>query len=142
MLSYIWPVALIIISNIIYQVCAKSVPEHMDPFASLTVTYIVGALISAVLYCVTNKSVHIIREYTKLNWAPFVLGLIIVGLEAGYIFAYKKGWPVSTTATVQSAFLAVALIVLGFVAYHEKITWNKAVGVAMCLAGLVFINYK
>ena len=27
MFSYIWPIALVILSNTLYQVCAKSVPE-------------------------------------------------------------------------------------------------------------------
>ena len=28
MLSYLWPIALIVFSNTLYQVCAKSVPEE------------------------------------------------------------------------------------------------------------------
>ena len=32
MFSYIWPVALAILSNIIYHICAKSTPETIHPF--------------------------------------------------------------------------------------------------------------
>ncbi len=42
MFNYVWPIALVIISNVVYQICAKSVPKEMNPFASLTVTYVVG----------------------------------------------------------------------------------------------------
>ena len=77
-----------------------------------------------------------------MNWAPLVLGIVIVGLEAGWIYAYKAGWQVSTGFIVQSAFLAVALIFVGYLLYHETITWNKLVGVGICLVGLVFINLK
>ena len=140
MFSYIWPLALVVISNIFYQICAKSVPASIHPMASLTVTYIVAALVSAVLYFVLNRSGNLFREYQSLNWAPIVLGIVIVGLEVGYIYAYQAGWPVSTAAIVQSAFLAVALVFVGFLLYHEKITWSKAVGVAICLVGLVFLN--
>ena len=140
MFAYIWPIALVIASNTMYQVCTKSTPQGMNPFASLTVTYLVGAAVSAVLYLLLNPGGNLLREYARVNWAPIVLGLVIVGLEAGYIYAYKAGWPVSTAAIVQSAFLAVALIVLGFLAYGETITWNKVLGVAICLVGLGFIN--
>lgn len=75
-----------------------------------------------------------------MNWAPFVLGLVIVGLEVGWIYAYKAGWQVSTAFIVQSAFLAVILIFVGFLLYHEAITWNKIVGIGICLVGLFFIN--
>lgn len=140
MLSYIWPLVLIVTSNVVYQICTKSVPDAMPPLASLTITYGVGAVLSAVLYYILAKNGNLLREYQHLNWAPFALGLVIIGLEVGYIYAYKAGWPVSTTATVQSAFLAVALVFLGLLLYKEHITWNKALGVAICLVGLVFIN--
>lgn len=39
MMSAIWPIALVVVSNILYQICAKSVPREMDAMASLTVTY-------------------------------------------------------------------------------------------------------
>lgn len=142
MFSYIWPIALVVLSNVVYQICAISVPEGMNPFDSLTVTYLVGAVASGILYCALGHDGCLIREYQKLNWAPLVLGIVIVGLEAGWIYAYKAGWQVSTGFIVQRAFLAVALIFGGYLLYHEALTWNKLVGVAICLIGLVFINLK
>lgn len=142
MINYIWPLALVVLSNIMYQICSKSVPDRMNPLASLTITYIVGALVSLILYFVLNRDANLVAEYKQLNWAPVVLGIVIVGLEVGYIYAYRAGWQVSVAATVQAAFLAVALIFVGFVLYKEGITWNKAVGVIICLAGLAVINYK
>ena len=103
MFNYLWPIVLVVLSNTIYQICAKSVPEEMNPFASLTVTYLIGAIASAIMYFVLGKNGNLIKEYGKLNWAPFVLGLVIVGLEAGWIYAYKAGWQVSTGFIVQSA---------------------------------------
>lgn len=142
MLSYIWPIALIVLSNTLYQICAKSVPDGMDPFASLTVTYLVGAVLSGILYYTVGNGGSLLKEYGRLNWAPVVLGLVIVGLEAGYIFAFKAGWQVSTAQVVQAAILAGVLLVVGWLLYHEALTWNKIVGIVICLAGLVFINLK
>lgn len=141
MFSYIWPIALVVLSNVVYQICAKSVPEGMNPFASLTVTYLVGAVASGALYFILGGN-NLIREYQKLNWAPLVLGIVIVGLEAGFIYSYKAGWQVSTASIVQSSFLAIALIFVGYLLYHEALTWNKLLGVGICLVGLVFINLK
>ena len=114
----------------------------MDPFASLTVTYIIGAIASAVLYFILGKNGNLVKEYSKLNWAPFVLGIVIVGLEVGWIYAYKAGWQVSTGFIVQSAVLAVMLLIVGYFLYREAFTWNKVLGVVICLIGLVFINLK
>ncbi len=140
--SYIWPMALVVLSNVVYQICAKSVPEDMNPFASLTLTYLIGAAASAVLYYALGANGSILREYGKVNWAPLVLGLVIVGLEVGWIYAYKAGWEVSTGFIIQSAVLAGVLLLVGALLYREALTWNKLVGVAVCLIGLVILNLK
>ena len=140
MFDSIWPIALVVLSNTFYQICAKEVPEKMDPFASLTVTYLVGAAVSFALFGLLNRGGSIIAEYQKLNWAPFVLGLVLVGLETGFIYAYRAGWTVSTAAIVQSAFLGVALIFVGMLLYKEVVTPTKVAGILICLVGLYFIN--
>ena len=142
MFNYVWPILLVISSNVVYQICTKSVPGDLDPLASLTVTYLVGAAASALMYFMLNRHGSLIREYSHLNWAPFVLGIVIVGLEVGWIYAYKAGWQVSTASIVQSAFLASILIFLGYILYTEEITWNKITGIVICLIGLGFINMK
>lgn len=142
MFNYIWPLLLVVVSNTLYQICAKSVPGGMNPFASLTITYGVAMVMSLILFFAFSKGFNLSGEYRKVNWAPFVLGLVIVGLEVGYIFMYKAGWPVSTAQIVQAAIIAVLLIFVGYFMYKEGISWNKIVGIIVCLAGLGLINWK
>lgn len=140
MFNLIWPVFIIVFSNILYQICAKGIPEQMNTYASMTVTYAVATLFSALMFFLTTKGGNIIREFKFSNWATVILGIVITGLEVGFIYAYKAGWKVSTLATVTNAFLAIALIFLGFFMYHEAITWSKILGVVICLIGLWFIK--
>ena len=140
MFSYIWPIALAILSNVLYHICAKTTPEGVHPFASLTVTYLTGAVLSAVLYYVLAPQANLVRECSRLNWAPFTLGIVIVGLEGGWLYAYKAGWQVNTGFIVQSAFVSVLLLFVGYFLYREALSWNKLLGTAICLLGLVFIN--
>ncbi|MBR3428684.1 MAG: EamA family transporter [Clostridia bacterium] len=142
MLSYIWPIALVVLSNTLYQICAKSVPEGMNPLASLTVTYLIGAAVSCIMYYILNRDANLFREIRLTNWAPIVLGIVIVGLEVGFIYAFRAGWQISMAQIVSSSILAVILILVGYLLYHEAITWNKIVGIIICLAGLVLINYR
>jgi drug/metabolite transporter (DMT)-like permease len=142
MFAYIWPIALVVLSNTLYQVCAKSVPEGMNPLASLTVTYLIGAAVSCALYYILNRDANLFREIRLTNWAPVVLGVVIVGLEVGFIYAFRAGWQISMAQIVSSAVLAVILIFVGYLLYHEAITWNKIVGIIVCLAGLVLINFR
>ena len=127
MISYVWPIALVVFSNTLYQICAKEVP---------------AAAASGLLFLVTGNGANLLQEYGRLNWAPFVLGLVILGLEAGWIYAYKAGWPVSTAFIVQSAILAGFLLAVGYALYREPLAWNKVAGVVICLIGLYVINHK
>lgn len=140
MFSYIWPIALVVLSNTVYQICAKSVPLDMHPMASLTVTYLMAAVASGILYFAMNQDGNLLREYTHLNWAPVALGIVIVGLEVGLIYAYRVGWQVSIASTTQSAFLAIALLFVGFFLYHEPLSLKKILGALVCLAGLYLMN--
>lgn len=139
-MSYYLPVALIVLSNIFYNVCAKSVPAQASPFFSLVVTYLVAACASLTLFFTVgaNRSIAQVAQY--VNWAPVVLGLSIVGLEAGYIFLYRAGWKVSAGSIVCNSILAIALLVVGVLLYREKISINQLIGMGLCAAGLVFIN--
>ena len=142
MFSYIWPIALVVLSNTVYQVCAKSVPEGMNPLASLTVTYLIGAAVSCAMYYILNRDANLFREIRLTNWAPVVLGFVIVGLEVGFIYAFREGWQVGVTQIVTSTTVAVILIFVGYMLYHEAITWNKIAGIIICVAGLVLINLR
>ena len=140
MFNYIWPFALVIVSNVFYQICAKSLPSELNPFASLTITYLVSAVVALLLFFITARGVSLLGEYHKINWTTFALGIMIVGLEAGMIYCYKAGWPVSVLMVVQCAVLAIVLLFVGRALYSEAITSNKLIGLAICLVGLYFIN--
>lgn len=141
-MNYIFPLALVVASNVMYQICAKAVPGGINPLASLTVTYAVGTVLSLVLYFILNRDANLFAEYRKLNWAPFLLGVSIVGLEVGFILAYKAGWQMSILQVVQGILLAIILLFIGFIFFKEGITWNKIAGVVVCLAGLTLINFR
>lgn len=139
-MSLYWPIALIVLSNVFYHVCSKSTPNDISPFAALTVTYLVGAAASGILYFALNRGGSLLQEYRHLNWTSFVLGIAIVGLEAGSIYMYKAGWNVNTGQLVYSSILAILLIFVGYFFYRETISFNKIAGILICMVGLYFIN--
>ncbi len=138
--TIIWPIALIVLSNVFYNICSKETPSAIDPFASLTVTYTIGAMVSLVLYFTINKGGNLLQEFKSINWTSFVLGLAIVGLEAGSIYMYKAGWNVSSGYIVHSIILSICLIFIGSLIYNEAITVTKIAGIVICMFGLFLIN--
>lgn len=139
-MSYIWPLILVVFAEVLYQVFAKALPSDLNPLASITVTYLVAAAVTASLFFATTGGGSLIQEYKKLNWATFALGIAVPCLEVGSIFAYKHGWQINTFFVVHSAFASILLLFAGYMIYSEGISRNKIIGVAICIVGLIFIN--
>ena len=66
-MSMVWPIALIVFANVLYQICAKDVPKEMDTMASMTITYLVGTICSAIMFFVMNRNGNLLHEYAKTN---------------------------------------------------------------------------
>lgn len=137
--SLFWPIALITIGNCFYNVCAKSTPLAADAYLSMAVAYLTGAAVSFLIYLGFGPKTPILEELSKLNWTAPVLGLSIVALEVGYIFAYRAGWKINTASLVTNTALAIILLFIGLFCYGEPITMRKFVGVVICCVGLYFL---
>jgi len=140
MFGYFWPILLVVSSNTLYHICAKSAPGNVNPFASLTVTYLVSALTAAVMCLITSTQGSAVKVFGELNWTSVAVGFFLVALETGWIYVYRAGWQVSVASIVQSTLLSLILMLVGFLVYKEAMTWNKIVGIIICLIGLGFIN--
>jgi len=140
MWSYIWPLVLIVISNVIYHIVAKQTPADANTFLSLTVTYLAGATVAFVGYLVTSPGKSIGQGLSQLNWTSWVLGLAIVGLETGFIYLYRAGWKLSVGPLVANTIVAAAMIVIGLLFYKESLSVKQIIGIALCIGGLVLVN--
>ena len=140
MWSMLYPILIIIVSNVLYNICAKSTPNEVNAFATLSVTYLIAAAVSFVTFFITSKGRNIFTELTKANWTTFVLGVVIVGLELGYILAFRNGWSMNTASVTANITLAVVLIFVAAILYKETITIKQIAGIVVCCGGLVLIN--
>ncbi len=68
------------------------------------------------------------------------LGVAIIGLEFGYLMAYRAGWNVSVGLLVANILLAIMLIPVGVLFYKEGFAISKTIGVIFCIVGLVLLN--
>ena len=140
MFIYVFSIVLIVVSNIIYNIAQKSTPQNANPFAALLVTYLTAIIITFIAFMFNKSDKGFIQSFADLNWTSIVLGIAILGLEFGYLLAYRAGWNISVGSLVANIFLAVSLIPIGIIFYHEGFDVNKIIGAGLCIAGLVLIN--
>ncbi|MCI5850491.1 MAG: hypothetical protein MR009_02895 [Sutterellaceae bacterium] len=139
-LQMLLPMLLVIAANTLYNVSAKGTPRGINPFASLTVTYLTAAVVAVVLFLLTSRGSGIATEFSRANWTAFALGAAVVGLEAGYIFSYRAGWPISTAQLVGGAGTTIVLVLLGYFFYHDVLSLRQVLGIVACGAGLALIT--
>ncbi|MDO4178698.1 MAG: EamA family transporter [Phascolarctobacterium sp.] len=134
------PVGIIVISNVFYHMSMKSTPANINTFASLVITYLVASASSLAMYFLTAKNPSLMNEYEHLTWSSIVLGIAIIGLEFGFILMYKMGWAISAGEIVAASLLAIVLLIVGYFVYNEPITWQKILGIIICLFGLYLLS--
>jgi len=137
---YVFSIVIIVISNILYNICQKSTPEGVNPFSSLLVTYLTASIISVIAFLLFYADKNIVQSFEELNWTSIALGISIVGLEFGYLMAYRSGWNISEGSLVANIILALMLIPVGMLFYKEGFALSKTLGVMFCLIGLLLLN--
>ena len=136
----LWPILLILLSNTVYHICAKSTPGNVNAFGALMITYAVATILTALIFVFLVKPENVLTELSRVNWTSVVLGMAIVGLELAYIFAYRAGWKVSSASLVANIGLAIVLIFVGVILYGENISLKQLMGILICCLGLFLIN--
>ena len=147
-MSFYFPILLIVAANVLYHICAKNVPSQMNPMVSLMITYLVAGSLTLFMFFLMPQiftmdkklDISLMGQIKQANWAPYILGFVIVGLELGNILMYRVGWDISLGSLVSNISLAVILLAVGIFFYKEAISSSQVFGIGLCIVGLIFIN--
>lgn len=140
-IPYLAPLVLVICANSFYHLISKSIPETLNPFLGLTVTYGVALIFSAVLFLCT-KSDSVSLEVSRIKWSSFLLGIAVWGVESGWIWMYRNGWEISRASVLANICVAMILLVVGLTVFREEITVKRMAGFAICVLGVYLLNSK
>ncbi len=135
--SYYWPLTLVVLSSVGYQVGLKEVSHGGEPMAALMMTYISAAIASfAIYFFQAPKGENLLRGIFSVNLSAMGLGLTIVGIEVGSMFMFIAGWPVNTAFLVSNSLIVLALMVTGRILYGEKLKPRQLAGVVVSMVGI------
>lgn len=140
MWNMLWPIAMIVTANTLYNICTKAVPTQINAFAALFITYLAAAGASLALFFLTSPEKNLRLELGRADWSSLLLGLVIVALEFGYVAAYRAGWKVSACSLTANITLACVLLLVGVLLYREAVSLRQLLGAAVCALGLYLIS--
>ena len=90
MLYYV-TIGLAILSSLPYHVFIKLTPAEVHPAVSLMATYATATAICAVLVPLFPRQGRLLDEFKELNWVSYALAAALVGLQMGFLLAYRAG---------------------------------------------------
>jgi drug/metabolite transporter (DMT)-like permease len=134
------PVLIVVAANVTYDISSKSIPDGLNAYAGITITYSVLAVFNFLIFQIMNPEIPIIVEWTQMNWAVVLFALTSVGLESGYIFLYRAGWNISLGGMVCNTLLVICMLLIGRFLFNETVSLKQFLGVILCVAGLIIIN--
>lgn len=142
MFLFYFSISLAILSSALYHFSAKSTPASVNFSISLVVSYAVALGITLLTLPFFPASNGILAELKQLNWASFLLALSIVGIEFGFLLVYRSGWNLGIAAVLVNVIASLILLPVAIFLFKDKISWVNILGIFVCLAGLVMLNWK
>ncbi len=130
---YYASLALAVCSVAGYHLAMKMVPAHVNPFLPLSVAYLLAFLLClAGLFLWPTGS----RALGELRPGVVALALTVVGIELGFLLAYRAGVSVGYAALTVNVASALVLIPVALWFFKDHLTPSKIAGVILSLGGL------
>ncbi len=139
---YYAAIILTVVSNVLYHLMQKITPQAANPLLALTVTYAVSMLVCLTLFFIIPHEKTVMASLHQVTWASVILAPAIVGLELGFLLAYRHGWNISIAVLVSTAAVAVLLLPIGLIFFRERLNIPNLAGFALCITGLALLNWK
>lgn len=136
------PIALVVLSSLCYHLCQKSTPTALNPIVALIITYVCASVVSIVSFFIFVPKANLIESLRATNWTSFLLGFAVVGIELGFLLAYRAGWSISVVGLLSNTVVALLLIPIGILLFKENISITRNLGVLLCITGLILISKK
>jgi len=134
---------LVVVSVVLYHLAQKSIPRESNPLLAVAGAYFFAICVCLAGFFLSGERSKFGELLRNQSWLPvFVLGIAAIGIELGFLYAYRSGWKVSTTATTTNIFVAVSLAFIGLLWYREALTVTNIIGIFLCIAGVVLLNMK
>ncbi len=142
MFLFYFSITLAILSSAFYHFVAKSTPSNVNFTVSLLVTYTIAFIVTLVGFVFFPARNGVMAEIRQLNWASIGLAIAVVGIEFGFLLVYRSGWNLGIAAVLVNVVASLILVPVAIVVFKNKISWLNVLGILVCLAGLVMLNWK
>jgi len=142
-MNYVLSPILIVLGMVIYQVSQKSTDQNANPFVVVIIAYLIGILACIGGYfLIPRQDAALVPMMRTVVWSALGIGLGAAAIEIGFMLAYRGGWNISLLPILVTVCGTTLLMIIGMIAYRESLSFEKIIGVLLCIGGLVLITIK
>jgi uncharacterized membrane protein len=141
-MAFYFPIILTALATAVYHIAQKSIAPSANPLVSLAMTYLTALGVSVAGILATPGGRSLVGSLRQLNWATYVVGVSIFGVELAVLLAYRAGWRISLASVVANVASALLLVVVGVLFYREHLALKHVTGLVLCLAGLTLLAQR
>jgi drug/metabolite transporter (DMT)-like permease len=131
-----FPIALIIAAQVGYQLAQRAMPAGANPFTVIAIAYLLGIIACAVLAPGVGRPIGFVDAGLLKHWPIWGLAASVVGIELGYLLAYRAGWALATTTGIGYTATMVLVAVIGATCFSEGMSARRAAGLVMAIGAV------
>lgn len=122
-----------------WTICVKLGSGNIT--AALGAMIITGAafVANALVLVFMRANGHEIAFKPEAFWLLAMAGVAASGVDIFALLAYERGLKVTSSLIISGTSTALVLLI-GFVALHEPVTWARLLGIALILAGMLLLQ--
>lgn len=135
----ILPVALTVCSSAIYHFMLKQA-SGKSPFLILFWSYMIAAIVCLALIFFNEQQLKFSIPFKDRPYLPFVLALALIGIEFGYLTAYKTGGKIGQVSMMTQMVSLIFMLVLGLILMKEPMTFKKAFGAVSAIFSFFLLS--
>lgn len=142
---YYISILIAITGTVIYQIAMKTAPRRVNPFVLVGCAYFLAALMCLLMSFgwsrIDKESVPFTLSSKNLLAALFIAVSAML-IEIGYLLVYRSNWSITVApAVVQAATISVVMLI-GLLAFGDKLTLQRVLGLFLCMLGIFLVIRK
>lgn len=135
---YLAALMLAVAGSIIYHLSIKQVPAGVNPFLALAISYGLAMLVCLAALPLAVGS----RSLSAMDWSTAGVALGILGIELGFLLAYRAGWSMGVAGLSSTVLSTLLLLPLGYWLFRETLSLPRLAGAGLSLTGLWLMLQK
>lgn len=134
--------ALAINATVGYHFFVKKIPTDINPLVSVIGIYVVVLVAAVVLVPFFVPKGEFMVNVQRLGWVQATIGIIVLGMELGFLLMYRYGWDLSLGNVVTGVVINIVLMAIGLLFLGEQLGRINIMGIMLCIVGVAMIGYR